>query len=50
MRLHHVMALKVDKKNLKTSGVVAVGAFLLTQDMRTALILGAISVGAGFVL
>jgi len=42
--------MKLDKKNLKITGILAVAAFLLTQDLRTALILAAINFGAGFIL
>lgn len=42
--------MSIDKKNLKISAIVAIAAFLLTQDFRTSLILAAINAGAGFLL
>ena len=42
--------MQLDQKNLKVTAVTALAAFLLTQDMRTTLIITAVSAGAGFLL
>lgn len=42
--------MKIDQKNLKITAITALAAFLLTQDLRTALMLAAINFGAGFLV
>jgi len=44
------MDFKLDQRNLKITAVLALAAFLLTQDLRTTLILAAVNIGAGFLL
>ncbi len=44
------MAFQLDKKNLKVTGIMALAAFLLTQNLNIALVLAIVNIVAAGLL